>query len=70
MTLVIALNIIGCLAVITGIVGSLAWAIRTQHRNEPPTVGARVMAEPPLQPRPTRDPRVPRRDPRPVYEAG
>jgi hypothetical protein len=35
MTLVIALNIIFCAAVIVAVVTPLAWAVRTQERNLP-----------------------------------
>ncbi len=69
MTLIIALNIIGCLGVVAAIVGSLAWAIRTQHRNHPVAVSVRTTAQPPVQPRPTRDPRA-RRHERPALSTG
>lgn len=40
MTLVFILNAIFCGGVVVGVVAPLAWAILTQHRNEPVAIAA------------------------------
>ena len=44
MTLIIVLNLIACAAVVAGVVTPLAWAIRTQHRDDPAFVAAQRAA--------------------------